>query len=103
MMNTPEQRWKDYELLTMVKNMLLCVERQYHDFHGELARVEMHLSTRSKKTKGPEWENVENMKYESKKMEHLLKSFHVEVKTPNKRYEHVTSLASTWNTFNKVV
>merc|ERR1712096_176487 len=84
-MNTAEQRHEDYALLITVKNMLLCVERQYNDFHGELARCQHILSDRSKKMKDKEYENVENKEYESKKMEHLLKRFQMEVKTPNER------------------
>merc|ERR1711964_350152 len=101
MMNTTEQRWKDFELITTVKNMLLCIERQYSDFHGGLAKCRDALTKGSKERKkeDKDFVKVEDMEYQSKKMEHLLKRFHVEIKTPDERYEHETTKAKWWRIF----
>merc|ERR1711964_868620 len=71
MMNTAEERWEDYKLITTVKNMLLCIERQYNDFHGELAKLRDALSEHSEDRKDKAYEKIQNMEYQSKKMEHL--------------------------------
>merc|ERR1711964_399312 len=73
MINTEEQRWKDYELLIMVRNMLSSVERQYNDLHGELGQCLTSLTKASKKRKDKSYEEVESMQYKSKKIMFLLK------------------------------
>jgi len=95
MENTAEQRWKDYELVTMVKNMLNTLVSQYNEFEYEKKMFETEHSEEIKK-KGKYYEELENMRYKSDKMVHLLKRFHVEIETPKERYEHVTTRAKIW-------
>jgi len=99
MMNSAEQRWKDYQLVITIKNMLLCVERQYNDFHQELGKLSGALTDRSRERKDKAYEKVEVKKYESKKMEYLLKMFHVEIDLPKERYVHETNSAKWWRRF----
>merc|ERR1711964_370617 len=95
MENTAEQRWKDYELVTMVKNMLNTLVSQYNEFEYEKKMFETEHSEEIKK-KGKYYEELENMRYKSDKIVHLLKRFHVEIETPKERYEHVTTRAKIW-------
>merc|ERR1711964_932070 len=103
MMNTLEQRWKDYELLTMVKNMLNTLVFQYNEFEYEKKVFEAGDAKEIKNKNSKSYEKFKNMEYKSDKMKHLLKRFHVEIKTPKERYDHVTTRAKIWTGVKRTV
>jgi hypothetical protein len=90
------QAWNDYQLIITVKNMLFCLETQYHEFHRVYGEYQEEVKSAKKDKVKAMLVKQENMKYKSLKMIHLLKRFHLEIQTPEERYQHETRAAKFW-------